>query len=168
MFKQTFILFYVSSTSDVLTCVQQPGGSYRYSCGDTSDPSARPKVPKAIVARDSRHLSAATTEKGIMISYEDRSNVLNVMYGVTKEQRSDLEWQNVTNNITSAAAQRVPGTGVHLEELCTFSLLILYCMITNNPRTSSGIIDFQIGSNTSSASDIRFHSRFLREAVRWC
>ena len=151
-YKQSIILYYVSSTNNTLTCVDK---SYQdlnwYGCGrDSNQSNSLVTIPDAYVARHSRHLSATADGKNILISYEDSSNVLNFMYGV--HQAWNFEWRNITSDILSAAS---PNDEYQLTEMCSFSQWELYCFMTIEQTSHSGLVELKVYINASDVSNIK-------------
>ena len=110
-------------------------------------------VPNAYVARHSRHLSANTSGENILLSYEDFSNVLNVIYGVKHAQT--FEWRNITSDVLSVGSPDVS----QLTEMCSFSYVGLYCFMTINQTSHLGIMSFMVYVNASNVSQIDIYSR---------
>ena len=145
------MVYYVSSTKSTLTCVEQlrqVGLDDWYGCGGGSTWVVI-RAPNAYVARHSHHLSATTSGENILLSYEDFSNVLNVMYGV--RQAETFEWHNITSDALSAAS---PDDDYQLAEMCSVLPFRLYCFIINKQRLLLGIMAFRVFNNTSNVSDI--------------
>ena len=112
-------------------------------------------APNASVARQSHHISATADGEGIFISYEDSSNVVNVMY--LAGQTKGFEWRNVTSDVLHLL-ESDGDTDIQLADICSFSSLMLFCFITNKNGSISGIAQLQI-DNAANVSDISFKGK---------
>ena len=114
------------------------------------------------MARQSRHLTATTVGEGVLVSYEDSSNVLNVMYNIMPN--TGLEWRNMTSDILSTVVRKVEAdshTDVQLANACTFTGMVLFCLITNKQRSMSGNVKIEF-YNVTNVSGISFDGKAWR------
>ena len=91
------------------------------------------------------------------MSYEDSSNVLNVMCGVRERQKARFEWRNMTSDFASAVKNYSIPLGhadVQLTYMCSSSPspFLVYCFTINKQDSRPGIAVFQVFSNATSTN----------------
>lgn len=128
-------------------------------CGATGDQAGTSLAPNASVALQSRHLTAVSDGEQVFMSYEDSSDVLNVMYGAKKGQEASFEWRNMTSDFSSAVGKSLGQTDLQLAHMCSSSQSpdLVYCFITNNQRSRSGMVELQVSYDN--VSNIQGKSR---------
>ncbi|KAL8794416.1 MAG: hypothetical protein Q9195_003003 [Heterodermia aff. obscurata] len=156
-FGDSFVVYYVSATDGTLNCVQLCSRPTFCPCSEGLS-----IAPNVSVARQSRHLSATTDGENILISYEDPSNVSNVIYGPIPQ--SVLEWRNVTSDLLCSTNADSQPADYQLADVCSFSTMKLYCFMTG-PRSGPSLVAAQATINATNVSDISFRSKSWRGRI---
>lgn len=154
----------MTSDQNTLSCVAWDGGRaddtvcrFSYLLDST--------FPKTPVNPDSRHLSAALISAdyndGMLLVFEDISNVVNIMWRSFGGSFSS-EWHNITNQTLSEASETYETTAtrgnLQLTGTCSPSLSTagrwLYCFTKNGTASTLGIIGLEFTRDAQNSSGL--------------